>query len=608
MKLKNENNRKYYNLITDKELGYYVPIIFIISVLPLIFHGKVINLPIEEANFWKGGIIDIDFFCYYKSLFLIIATLASLIAYGGLYLNNRLPLQNEKKYYVLMLIYLVMVLLSTLMSQYKHVSVVGFINMYQGIFVLYSYIVLMFILINYIRGERDIKIVMNSFIVLVIVEGIIGLSQYFGYDFFKTTLGQWLISPNVLKGENLGFTFGKYTIYGTMYNTNFVGSFGALVLPLTTILYINEKDKRKSIAFGFVSLLAFATWLGCNSRAGYLGITVAFIIGIIVFRKIIKRQYKKVLIISTCFILITIIFNTVSGGRVLRQFTRLNPVTEAERIENINKQQEIRFEEVSIKDNTFTVRTNKETLIGYMEESHLKFKDENGKILGVTTDKEGKITFIDEKYSGYSFTLYEDMPSYINADIYGRNWDLYVTEDQSFNVISFNNKLAQPVEAPRCKLFDGRETFASNRGYIWSRTIPMLKDTLIIGYGPDNYPLAFPQEDYVGRFNVGNKGMTDIVIDKPHNMYLQTAINTGVISLLALMAIWIIYLFDSFIIYKDGNMESFTEYMGAATFLSIIAYLVAGLFNDNVVSVAPLFWILLGMGIGINGMIKTAKL
>jgi hypothetical protein len=88
-------------------------------------------------------------------------------------------------------------------------------------------------------------------------------------------------------------------------------------------------------------------------------------------------------------------------------------------------------------------------------------------------------------------------------------------------------------------------------------------------------------------------------------MYLQTAVNTGVLSLLALLAVWAIYLFDSFKIYLKGNIESFAQYMGAATFLSVIAYLVAGLFNDNVVSVAPLFWILLGMGIGINRMIKT---
>lgn len=602
-----DKSKKHNNNSKSKKFGYYLPIIFIISILPLIFYGKIVNLTIEEANFWKGGITHIDFFNYYKSIMLIVGTFSLLLSFSAIFLNNKLFVQREKKYFIPMLIYLIFVFISTFMANNKQVALIGFIEMYQGFFVLISYIIVTFILLNFITDERDINIVVNSFLVLVIIEGIIGLGQYFGFDVFRTSLGQWLISPSEIKGKSLGFAFNEYTLYGTLYNTNFVGSFGALVLPLTALLYLSEKDKRKSIIIGMVTFLAFSTWLGCNSRAGYLGITVAFIIGIIVLRKIIRKQYKKVLLLFTGFIAITLIFNTVSSGRIFNQFSRLNPVTEAEKIQNINKQQQIRFEEVSIKDNTFTIRTNKETLVGIIDDFNLSFIDENGNKLGVSVDKEGKISFVDEKYSRYNFTLFEDEPSYIKAELYGRRWDLYVTGDQNLKVVSFNNKLTDPIEAPRIKLFDGREAFASNRGYIWSRTIPMLKDTLFIGYGPDNYPMVFPQEDYVGRFNVGNNGMLDIVIDKPHNMYLQTAINTGVISLLALLAIWAMYLFDSLKIYVKGDIESFTEYMGVAVFLSITAYLVAGIFNDSVVSVAPLFWILLGMGIAINRIIKNNK-
>ena len=180
---------------------------------------------------------------------------------------------------------------------------------------------------------------------------------------------------------------------------------------------------------------------------------------------------------------------------------------------------------------------------------------------------------------------------------------MYITEDQNIKVISYNNKLTEPIEAPRFTFLDGKETFASNRGYIWSRTIPILKDTFFVGYGPDNFIMVFPHEDYVGRFNVGSSGM-NIIVDKPHNLYLQTAVNTGVLSLISLLFFWGIYLVNSMKIYLKGNLNSYTEYMGAAIFLSITAYLVAGMFNDSIVAVAPLFWILLGMGIGINRMVK----
>ena len=127
----------------------------------------------------------------------------------------------------------------------------------------------------------------------------------------------------------------------------------------------------------------------------------------------------------------------------------------------------------------------------------------------------------------------------------------------------------------------------------------MVKDTLLMGYGADNFCMMFPQEDYVGRFNTG-EGMLDIVVDKPHNMYLQTAINTGGISLLCLIIIWAAYLWDCIKLYRGNTLLTFEEAMGAALFLGITAYLGAGIFNDNIVSVTPLFFIALGTGISVN--------
>jgi len=597
--IKKENNR-----LRPKKIAYYIPLIFIILIVPLIVHCKIIELPKEVADFWKGGTINADFYSYYKAVTFIIGTIAALAAYGGLALNGKLPLQKEKKYYIPTIIYSLFAIISTFNSYNKYVAVSGFPDMYQGVFVLLSYVIIMFIVLNYIRSESDIKIIVYSFVLLTVFEGMLGIGQYFGFDFFQSELGKQLITPKNSDTSMLSFTFGKNTIVGTMYNTNFIGSFSALVLPLTTILYIVDRDKKYFTIFGVAAFIAFATWLGCNSRAGYLAVASVFLIGIIIFRKNIRLYYKKLLVLFIGFVLIAILLNSISKGRVSNQFSRLNPVIEAEKIQTANENQNVKFEEILIENNVFTVKTNKETLICTIENNNLSFKDEEGKKIELTFDSEGNIIFIDDKYSEYKFNINEKA-SYIKVKVYGRSLRLYAMGDDRLKTVSMNNKLTDPIEAPRVKWFDGKETLASNRGYIWSRTIPMLKETLIIGYGPDNYPMVFPQEDYVGRFNVGTDGVIDIVIDKPHNMYLQTAINTGVISLLALITIWGIYLIDSFKLYIKGNMESFTEYMGAAVFLSITAYLAAGIFNDSVVSVAPLFWILLGTGIGINRIIKN---
>jgi hypothetical protein len=46
---------------------------------------------------------------------------------------------------------------------------------------------------------------------------------------------------------------------------------------------------------------------------------------------------------------------------------------------------------------------------------------------------------------------------------------------------------------------------------------------------------------------------------------------------------------------------------GAACFAAFCGYVSAALFNDSVVSVAPVFWLLLGLGIGINVKVAGEK-
>lgn len=587
----------------QRHIGYYIPIIIIIAVIPLIMRGKIVELSQAQADFWKGGSTHVDFFCYYKSLFFVITSIAAFLAYLGLAMNSRLALRKEAKYYVPLAIYAIMTVVSTILSPHVDVAMQGFIEMYQGMPVLLCYVLVTFIVCNYMRDERDIKIFTYAYAAVTAVVGVLGITQYFGFDFFKTPVGNWLIAPEIIRNMGVKFNFGANTIYATMYNTNFVGSFAALVLPVSLTMYLFDDDRKKTVLFGAVTILAFITWLGCNSRAGYIGVAVSFIIGAVLFRKVILRKYKKAIVMAVVFAATVIVMNAASGGRVSNQFTRLNPVKEVERMESVVSSQTVKFEEVSLQENQATIRTTNETLYIKLEDSVLRFYDENGKKLGIVTAEDGIMTFEDERYAGYSIRILED-DSMIKVKAYGRNLDLAMMPDMSLKTVSMNGKHTEPVEAPRLSLFDGRETFASNRGYIWSRSVPMLRDTLIVGYGPDNFVMEFPQEDYVGRFNTGS-GMVDIVVDKPHNMYLQIGINTGCISLVALVIMWIIYFVDSMKLYGRGNLENLVQYAGAACLLGVIGYLGAAMFNDSVISVAPLFWVLLGMGMGINHLTKN---
>lgn len=163
--------------------------------------------------------------------------------------------------------------------------------------------------------------------------------------------------------------------------------------------------------------------------------------------------------------------------------------------------------------------------------------------------------------------------------------------------ITLAMKTGRPVSAePVLRLgFAGREQVGSARGFIWSRTLPLLLETMVLGYGPDTFALVFPQQDFAGKFLV--YGTTDMVVDKAHNLFLQSAVNTGVLSALALLILFGSYLVTATRVYLKHPPGDGAEVVGVACLAGVAGYLVAAIFNDSVVSVAPVFWATLGLGL-----------
>ncbi len=168
-------------------------------------------------------------------------------------------------------------------------------------------------------------------------------------------------------------------------------------------------------------------------------------------------------------------------------------------------------------------------------------------------------------------------------------------------------EIMQPVNADHIG-FEGKEKLGSSRGYIWSRTLPLLKNCLITGYGADTFTYVFPQNDVLAKYysyTDFNEGFY-ITVDKPHNMYLQIFYGNGLIALIAFLAICVFYLVDCFRLYALRREYRTEQIMGAAVMLGVVGYLSAGMFNDSVVHVAPLFWILLGTGAALNTINRRA--
>ena len=600
-----KKRRKRYSSMSrrrkETHILHFLPILFIIAIVPLIMRGTVIELTELEQAVWIGQETRFDIFSFHKSIWFVIMTVMSLLILVWLHLEGYLKIRKAWAYYVPLSIYGAYVFLSWIVSDDVGLAARGFIELFQGFFVLISYGVIVFVAMNMVRKEEDLKPIAYAFGFVGIITFFIGFSQWFGFDVFRMELVQRFMLPNRLSSlvGNLNFTFGPRTIYATMYNTNFVGSFAALMVPLSlgAFLYVTE-FKHKVYTGSFFAMMVFV-WFGSNSRAGILGVIAALILIVIFMRRDILVQPKVWGTALSIIIILPVIMNIISDGRTARSIVRLNPINEAERFEQVGK---VRFEDVLIDEFRVDFITESDNLsILYSQTSGFIFLDQNENVLQSSVSN-GLITLDDERYEMYSFLL-DGANGVLRMFVNGRELDLFIT-DMGFLLRGVGG-VSNIIDRPRrVEFLDGREEFGSQRGYIWSRSIPMLLDTLFIGHGPDMYVTQFPQRDFAGRLN----GFVITGInDKPHNMFLQIAINTGLISLIGLMSVYAIYFIDSLKVFLNRKSESFLEIFGLFAFASISGYLVAGVFNDQIISVAPLFYVLTGIGIAINFILKESE-
>ena len=183
------------------------------------------------------------------------------------------------------------------------------------------------------------------------------------------------------------------------------------------------------------------------------------------------------------------------------------------------------------------------------------------------------------------------------------DWPFIIREDGTY----YHNQMNKYIKLENVPAigWSDNPAFGSGRGYIWSRTLPMISKTIFIGHGADTYCLYYPHKDYVGKYNAGWNINT--IVDKPHNMYLASAVGTGLISTLTLIVLFMMYLFQSIQVYWKESYNDFSSIVGVGVFLGVIGFAISGFVDDSTVSVMPMFYGLLGLGIAINMMIARKR-
>ena len=579
-----------------EELFLLFPVLVMVTFF--LFAVRVRLVPTYQADcFWYSGEeMAGDLYAYFRMEILI-----ALMVVFGIYMIFCIATKEIKLrkhlVYIPMVLYVVLVIVSYACSEYKEVALYGALERNEGTVTLLCYMGILFYSMYAIRSEKSVSFIMKCFSVACCLLGIYGIVELTGHRL--EIFPDWMIMPSAYRGSELVLNSDTKAINWFFSNQNYTSFFMIFPICLFAMSCISAEDKKKKLIYAALTgFMMFSLWQAA-SLGGMVGLAVAVVVAFFVvgFENI--KKWKKSL---GLLVLAGIISIGASMPVIMRevQSGAETSLTEDNWEEALHADLGLRFVKID-----HIITDGPEVIFSFEgEEVTIVLNDEK---VEAVVDSEGKPLAKDNELVRTN-SYYHEESGYMVHEIVTANrvWSFVLIDGQSY-YISISGQGVQLDEVESIG-FENNQHFATNRGYVWSRTLPILKDTMIYGKGADTFVRYFPHEDYAGRYNIGYyKDGVNTIFDKPHNMYLGAAVNTGVVSMVALIAIYVIYLIESARIYRKHSFNGFKDYIGMGIFIAIAGFVVAGIVNDSTVQMMPVVYTFLGMGFAINWMLKDEK-
>jgi len=555
----------------------YVPFVILTVLIPLAKYRFRVYLNEEMRRMLLNTQWYDDYYALIKVLLLYAAV---IMMFPAIMLKKNKDRKIPGVLYFLVP-YCICILLSVIFSGYKTTAWFGIVDMYEGGLTQLCYCFILFFSYFLFSGTEEMIKILRITLAASILVTVMGIFEYTG----------------IIPSEE------PFTISSTIGNSNYVGTYGAVLLPLSIALVLTETSRAKKIAYALLFFgSAFFLLTASMSRAGYFAALITVPGFFILLYAAAKDRIKQAAALVFYGICIFALMNSYSGGLLWDEIQSMNPFRQNQ------DEDRLVFRDIKLDDASAEIETNHWFIRVENNGDGFRFYNENSE--EIRFRKDGNVLeFTDEPYSG--ITGYEDETSevkWLMLEAGGKDIEL-VLVDGKMKVVGYNGQITDivPVESFG---FKGKETFASGRGYIWSRAIPLLKNAVFIGYGPDTFAFVFPQNDIVGKLNYG---AIWVIIGKPHNWYLQIALGSGIISLICLMSVIAWYIAKTLALILRSNCKEYNhakigpaieeskkqKIISSGILMSVFAYLAAGLFNDSFIAVSPIFWMLLGFGISL---------
>ncbi len=455
----------------------------LVGFIPLCMYLRIVVNSPEIREFWTGEAETFDFFSYYRSRWIIL-----LVAIGLIGSLGRFSERLRTWYSVSLSIFAFFVIASTAFSTRPWQAMEGAPGRYEGTLVLLSYLAITFMCMNEARWSTFPRKLVTCTLVGGFIMGIIGFAQFINHDPFRTTKGQQLLMPAAVEDriQSLSFRVKNCVIYGTIPNENYVGSYMAILLGISFGLAWFARGRRYWLFFA-LNLLFYVNLLGSRSRAGLIGTVVSYLVILLLGRRRLWQNKRLIVLLILSYGVIAcwmdyITLKTPDSLRLFNNFTRhlAKPSLFAEE-----------FKDLKLATNSFDLSFASEQMHCEFNGGNFELWNRKGQI--VPFEWAGQ-QLIFPKGHFFGFTVGVATESNVfQISRFGRTINLVHTK----HGFMFIDDRLRPVRFREIERygFEGRERFASTRGFVWSRSLPLLWDALALGYGPDMFLFHFPQDD-----------------------------------------------------------------------------------------------------------------
>ncbi len=505
--------------------------------------------------------------------------------------------------------------LSALFSIDRHYSFSGIQQQFEPVWMLLGYVLLTYYSFFILYQESAVRRLMPCFIAGIAVMTIFGVLQGLKLDPLHIKFVQNLILTNKDVVGKMRFAFEEGRTFMSLYNPNYVGFYVVITVPILVALIMHT---RKMWLRAFYAVLAAGlvfVLFASQSRAGILILVATFFVMLLCMRKVFFKNWKLTLGI------VAVAAVGFAGVNVMNQNVLINRMRSM--FSSSPKEYALEYIETG-KDVTFGYRGNEVHFTMEREEgaeaatfrvtdgdgNAVASRQRSGTNIYEITDERFPFTYAelnDESFRGF---YVEHARTGTGNDGYSptKQWrfsNQYRRGDSTYYIKGAGASFFHIKRYKQGNGFLEKNYFLANkRGYIWARTMPLLKKYPLLGTGPDTFVIAYPNDDLVGLYNSGH----DVeVVTRPHCMYLQIAAQTGIPSLIAFLVFFGWYLIRSLKLYWKQSYDSYLSKIGLAVMVSVLGYLLLGLTNDSSVVISPVFFVLTGMGLGINRHLENTQ-